>query len=182
VKSIDEVEVKILTGLVLVALLSVGLTGCKKSADPVAAASPTPGQPQTPEAEIRAAIQAHLAHQGTLNLQAFDTQVKQVTIQGDRAQAQVDFRVKNGPGAMQLTYQLEKRGGNWAVIETNPVGSDFSHPALDQSQNPVTGGPAGTSHSLGETLKSFKAGAAGPPRSLPPAHPSSTSNPGFMPQ
>jgi len=44
--------------------------------------------------------------------------VKQVTIDRDHAQAQVEFHVKNGPGTMQLTYALAKRDGAWSV--SNP--------------------------------------------------------------
>ena len=155
---------------IILLTLVVSLTlGCKKS--------PEAAQPETqgPEASIRTAIQAHLAHQGTLNLQAFDTDVKQVTMQGDHAQAQVEFRVKNGPGSMQLTYALEKRDGAWSVVESDPVGSNFSHPALDQGQNPQMNGAAGASHSLADTLKSFKAGAV-PAQPLPPGHPPLTGN------
>jgi hypothetical protein len=154
--------------IVLVALIASVILGCKN--DPRAA------QPkaQAPEDSIRSAIQAHLAHKGNLNLQAFDTDVKQVTIQGDHAQAEVEFRVKGGPGAMQLTYALEKRDGAWSVMESDPVGGNFSHPALDQGQNPAMNGGTGASHSLADTLKSFGVGAApapAPAQPLPPGHP-----------
>ena len=150
---------------VLLAFVASLILGCKS--DPRATQSKT----QSPEDSIRTAIQAHVAHKGTLNLQAFDTDVKQVTIDGDHAQAQVQFQVKGGPGSMQLTYALEKRDGNWSVIESDPVGSNFSHPALDQGQSPPMNGTTGASHSLADTLRSFKAGSA-PEQSLPPGHPS----------
>jgi hypothetical protein len=141
--------------------------------------SPEPAQSTSPEAQIRTAILAHLAHTSNLNLQAFDTEVKQVTVQGDHAEAHVDFHVKGGPGVMQLTYQLENRGGAWAVIDSNPVGSNFSHPPLNQSQppgSPVV--PGGNSHSLADTLRSFKEGATGAPPTLPPGHPQLNNNVG----
>jgi len=149
---------------VLLAFVASLILGCKS--DPRAARSKT----QAPEDSIRTAIQAHLAHKGTLNLQAFDTDVKQVTIDGDHAQAQVEFRVKGGPGSMQLTYALEKRDGNWSVVESDPVGSNFSHPALDQGQNPQARSVPGANHTLADTLRSFKAGADSV-QSLPPGHP-----------
>ncbi len=131
---------------------------------------PTAGSPsQTPEDAIRRAIQAHLAHKGNLNLQAFDTDVKQVTIQGDHAQADVEFRVKGGPGAMQLSYALEKQQGAWAVIDSDPVGSNFSHPELGPGQTSQTGPTTGT-HTLADTLRSFQTGP-GTTQSLPPGHP-----------
>lgn len=155
-------------GLVFVALFA-GLTGCKKKDNSIIAAGSE--QSEAPEAQIRTAIQAHLAHITNLNLEAFDTDIKQVTVAGDHAQAQVDFQVKGGPGVMQLTYQLEKREGNWAVVDSNPAGSNFSHPPLDQGQEPPASASGGSSHSLADTLRSFKSGDGAPPSSLPPGHP-----------
>jgi hypothetical protein len=132
-------------------------------------------QSQKPEDSIRFAIQTHLAHKGTLNVQAFDTDVKRVTIQGDHAQAEVEFRVKGGPGAMQLTYALEKKDGAWSVIESDPVGSNFSHPSLDQAQSPSTDETTGAGHSLADTLRSFGVGPA-PRQTLPAGHPPLTGN------
>ena len=142
-------------GIVLLALGASLLLGCKNN--------PITAQAGVPSAEdsIRTAIQAHLAHKGTLNLQAFDTDVKQVTITGDHASADVEFHVKGGPGAMQLTYALEKHDGAWSVIESDPVGSNFSHPGLDQGQSTPNSAPnavPGANHSLADTLRSFKAG------------------------
>jgi hypothetical protein len=150
--------------IVLLAVVASLILGCGN--DPRAVQS----EPRSPEDSIRTAIQAHLAHRGTLNLQAFDTEVKQVTIQGDHAQAEVEFHVKGGPGVMQLTYALEKRDGAWSVVDSDPVGSNFSHPALDQGQNPQINGTGGASHSLADTLRSFGVGGA-PAQPLPPGHP-----------
>lgn len=162
-------------------LLLFGLAGCQNGAQPSAAVapsaasvpSPAPAADQSPNGQIRTAIEAHLAHNSNLNLKSFDTDLKQVTIQGDHAEAQVEFRVKGGPGAMQLTYQLQKQGGAWAVIESNPVGSNFSHPALNQGQAPsAQGAPGAAADSLADTLRSFKQGGFGAPQTLPPGHPS----------
>jgi len=117
------------------------------------------GNPQAQnENAVRAAIQDHLAHNGNLNLQAFDTDVKQVTVQGDHAQAEVEFRLRGGPGSMQLSYSLEKHDGAWSVINSDAAGSNFSHPASNDSQGGSSTIP-GASHSLGDTLRSFGAGA-----------------------
>jgi len=155
----------ILLSLSLVMLLA----GCKKST-------------ASTDNEIRIAIEAHLAHKGTLNLQAFDTVVKQVTIQGDRAQAQVEFHVKNGPGMMQLTYALQKTGGTWAVVESNPVNADFSHPSLDSSQSPTMGAPAGSDPVVSDAVRNFKMGGAPASPNLPPGHPPVTGNPQSAPR
>ena len=143
--------------------------GCKKSA-------------ASTNDEIRVAIEAHLAHKGTLNLQAFDTVVKQVTLQGDRAQAQVEFHVKNGPGVMQLNYDLQKTGKTWTVVESKPVNSDFSHPALDSTQSPMGGPPPGSNSAVSDALRNFKMGGNSAPSNLPPGHPPMTGNPQSAPQ
>jgi hypothetical protein len=153
---------KLLTAIFFCALLGWGLCGCSRGAGSGAPASQAPN----PDAEIRAAILARLATQATLNLQSFDTDVKQVTIQGDRAQAQVDFRVKNGPGAMSMTYQLQRHDGAWTVLDANPEGSDFSHPGVRNPQSaPAEVG--GSTHSLADTIRAFTTGAPGQPP-LPP--------------
>jgi hypothetical protein len=140
--------------MALLAVIATLVVGCKNGSGAGNA------QAQTPENSVRAAIQDHLAHNGNLNLQAFDTDVKQVTIQGDHAQAEVEFRIKSGPGAMQLTYSLEKHDGAWSVIDSDPAGRNFSHPASNESQGQGQSSTMpGASHSLGDTLRSFGAGA-----------------------
>lgn len=171
---------KLRTFALIAASLSLPLAGCgKKSSDHASAAAPS--QQQDSETQIRTVIQARVASNGNLNPQAFDTVVNSVTVNGDHAQAQVDFRLKNGPGVMQLNYQLEKRSGNWVVTDSNPIGAGSSHPPLDQSQVPGSGAQdphAGASHSLSDTLRSFKQeGAPGSSPSLPPGHPA-VSQPG----
>ncbi len=99
--------------MALLAVIATLVLGCKNGSG--AAQS----QAQAPENAVRAAIQDHLAHNGNLNLQAFDTDVKQVTVQGDHAQAEVEFRIKGGPGAMQLSYSLEKHDGAWSVTNSD---------------------------------------------------------------
>jgi hypothetical protein len=91
---------------------------------------------------IRNAINGHLAARGNLNTSAFDTEIQKTDIKGDGAKVDVAFHVKGGPGVMQLTYELKKTGGAWAVVESNPVGSNFSHPALDANGAAAPRAPA----------------------------------------
>jgi hypothetical protein len=93
---------------------------------------------------IKSAINSHLAGRGNLNTSAFDMEIQKVEIKGEEATADVAFHVKGGPGVMQLTYNLKKAGGAWAVVESNPVGSNFSHPALDANGAPASAGTPGT--------------------------------------
>jgi hypothetical protein len=87
---------------------------------------------------IRNAINSHLAAHGNLNTAAFDTEIQKVDVKGDQATADVAFHVKGGPGVMQLTYNLKKTGSAWAVVESNPIGSNFTHPALDANGAPTS--------------------------------------------
>jgi hypothetical protein len=160
-------------GCLLAGLLALGLAGCGNGAQSGTASAPSQaaGASQSSDAEIRAAIQSHLAHDKNINLQSFDTDVKQVTIQGDHAEAQVDFHVKGGPGVMQLTYQLTKQGGTWGVVESDPFG-DSSHPPVNQSEAPgATAAPGSAPDSLGDSLRSFKQGEFGAAPNLPAGHP-----------
>ncbi len=152
--------------LALTAALTVG---CKSS--PVVVQS----APPTAEDSIRTAIQAHLAHNGNLNLQAFDTNIQQVTIDGDHAKAEVQFRLKAGPGAMQLSYALEKKNGAWAVVDSNAGGSNFDHPAVNPSQNPQPNAGSSSGHSLADTLRGFGLGTPSE-QTLPPGHPPINNN------
>jgi hypothetical protein len=92
---------------------------------------------------IKTAINSHLAGRGNLNTSAFDTEIQKVDIKGEAATAEVAFHVKGGPGVMQLTYNLKKTGGAWAVVESNPIGSNFSHPAPDANGAPASSGAPG---------------------------------------
>jgi hypothetical protein len=164
----------------LAGLLSAGLAGCQNNAPSGSANSPSQSSAQSQaDAQIRAAIQQHLEQASNLNLQAFDTDVKQVTVQGGHAQAQVDFHVKGGPAVMQMIYQLENRAGTWTVTESNPAGGDSPHPPVDQSQAPsLAPTPGGNPDSLADTLRSFKEGGAGAAPLLPPGHPPVNNNSG----
>jgi hypothetical protein len=83
---------------------------------------------------------------------------------------------------MQLTYALQKTGGTWAVIESNPVNADFSHPSLDSSQSPTTGAPAGSDPVVSDAVRNFKMGGTPASPSLPPGHPPVTANPQSAPR
>jgi hypothetical protein len=86
---------------------------------------------------IRAGIMQHLTSVGTLNVSAMEMDVRSVSIHGNQAHAEVEFRPKTGaaPGAgMQVAYNLEKRDGSWVVLKTQSAGGMIQHP--DASQNP----------------------------------------------
>ena len=92
------------------------------------------------EDAIRSAINARLASQSNLNTSAFDTEIQKISVQGNQATADVVFRVKGGPGQMQLTYNLAKNGSNWMVLQSNPI--TFSHAGPDATGGDPTSAPA----------------------------------------
>ena len=114
--------------LVLALVLTAGLLGpsaCRKQASDSAA--------------IRSGILQHLNAIGTLNMSAMVMDLRSLSINGNQAHAEVEFRPKTGgaPGAgMQVAYNLEKREGSWVVLKTEPLGGMFQHP--DPNQNPHT--------------------------------------------
>lgn len=94
-------------------------------------------QKQNDDEAIRAAVRQHLTALGTLNLQAMDTDFTNISIQNDKATADVSFRPKTGApagAAMQVSYQLEKQEGNWKVIKKATQGGMIQHP--DPNANP----------------------------------------------
>ena len=145
--------------------------GCQQHVNSVSDAPAVTSPDPTPSDAVRTAIQAHLAHNGNLSLKSFEMDVKQVIFDGDHAQAQVEFHVKNGPGTMQLTYALAKRDGAWSVVESTPSGSNFSHPGLDKSLPRAAGGNTGGGSGVFRALDNFRGGAAAQQQTLPPGHP-----------
>jgi hypothetical protein len=86
---------------------------------------------------IRAGILQHLTAVGTLNISAMQMDIRSVSINGNQAHAEVEFRPKTGatPGAtMQVAYNLEKRDASWVVLKTQAAGGMIQHP--DPNQNP----------------------------------------------
>lgn len=140
------------------ALLFTG--GCKKQQDEKGA--------------IRAGIMQHLNGLGTLNMSAMDMDIKTVSITGDTAHAEVEFRPKTGgaPGAgMQVAYNLEKHDGAWVVQKTQAAGGNIQHPEpganphLNQDVHP---GSPNAMPNFNDIMNPAGAPASGP---LPPGHP-----------
>jgi len=138
-----------------VALLFVG--GCKK-------------QPSDNEA-IRAGILQHLNGVGTLNMSAMEMDIRSVSVNGNRAHADVEFRPKGGAPAgagMQVAYNLEKRDGAWVVQKTQPAGGTIQHP--DPNANPRQN-PSVHSDSLPKFSDIVNPAGTPAPGALPPGHP-----------
>jgi hypothetical protein len=76
---------------------------------------------------IRASIEKRLNGRADLNMSAMDREVKQVSVSGDHATAQVEFRLKGGDARMEIEYTLERQGKEWAVLGSQPMGGGSSH-------------------------------------------------------
>src|SRR5579871_1548541 len=146
--------------------LLVLFTGCKK---------------QESDADgIRSGINQHLAGLKTLNLAAMDMNITNVSIQGNQAQAQVEFKPKTGApqgAGMQVAYSLEKQNGSWVVQNSQPSGGSIQHPG--PGENPHTNEASPSSGSMPNFRDLVPGGAGGGTNALPPGHPpiSSQGNP-----
>jgi hypothetical protein len=122
---------------------------------------------------IRNGINQHLASLKTLNLDAMDMNITSVSIQGNQAQAQVEFTPKTGgtPGAgMQVAYSLEKQNGTWVVQTTQPAGGAIQHPGPGENPHANDGAPA-SSGSMPNFRDLVPGNSGGASNSLPPGHP-----------
>jgi len=123
---------------------------------------------------IRAGINQHLASLKTINLSAMDMTINNFSVQGNEAQAQVEFRPKTGApqgAGMQVNYTLAKQGdGTWVVQQTTPAGGSIQHPA--PGENPPQSMTTGSTPGPGTQMPNFNdlvGGASG--AALPPGHP-----------
>jgi hypothetical protein len=110
---------------------------------------------------IRAGVIKHLVALNMLNLNNMDVNVTQATVNGNRAQAQVEIRAKGGDpsgNAMQIGYAMEKRGEEWVVLKSTGMGGGMQHPGAGEAP------PAGTA-----------------PGAMPPGHPNVTGSSGQTP-
>jgi len=71
---------------------------------------------------IRASIEKHLNGRADLNLSVMDREIKQISVNGDHASAQVEFRLKGGDAKMDIEYALERQGNEWTVLNSQPMG------------------------------------------------------------
>jgi hypothetical protein len=142
--------------IVLTIIVLVGASsGCKKA--------------QSDQDAIRAGIQRHLSANSTLNMAAMDYEVKDVAITADRAQAQVEFRLKQGGATMQVTYALARVDGTWNVLKSQPAGGQIEHPPMNDVH---AGSPnAPPAKGLPKIDEFFKAPPAPGTQPLPPGHP-----------
>ena len=142
--------------IVSAALFLTVVSGCKQ-------------KPSDDEA-VRGAVRQHLSSLGTLNMQAFETDFTNVSIQNNQATADVSFRPKTGApagAAMQVSYQLEKQEGNWRVVKKSTQGGMIQHP--DANANPHAQAVPGEVHGKLPNFQEMLGSGAAPNDNPPPA-------------
>jgi hypothetical protein len=111
--------------------------GCSKPASGPATQSGANNAASAPAASdrdaIAQAIQRHLSNNKGIRMDAMDMNLTDVSINGDQAQANAEFRPKQGGGSMLMTYFLERHGGGWIVVRNQPGGGQFAHPPMDRT-------------------------------------------------
>lgn len=85
---------------------------------------------------IEAALNKYLAERGTINVSAMDVKIEDLKIAGDRADAQVLFRTKQGEGEMRMAYVLTRQNNVWTVQVPPRTESGMPHggAAMPQGQ------------------------------------------------
>jgi hypothetical protein len=122
---------------------------------------------------IRDGVVKHIAGMKGLNVNNMNITVTKTTITGDKAQANVEIRAKNGdPGApaMQVAYELQKQGEEWVVLKGQATGG-MQHPTAGEMPagnlppgHPATGGANGQMPPNHPDFNSILNGAQPPPQ------------------
>ena len=111
-------------------------TGGSGSTDSSAATAPASDRDA-----IVAAIQEHLRGNAGIKMSVMEMNVTSVSIQGDQAQANTEFRLKQGGASMKITYNLERHATNWMVLSNQPDGGQFVHPPMDKNHSGAASNP-----------------------------------------
>jgi hypothetical protein len=113
------------------------------SSGPVAATNSAPQPVSGSDADaIRAAIEDHLRNDRGINMSAMEMSVDSVNINGDQAQANAAFHLKQGGTGMVMTYFLQRHANGWLVMRSQPNGGQFVHPPMDKAHSGMAANPA----------------------------------------
>jgi hypothetical protein len=121
--------------IALLALILITVAGCQRL--------------MNQDAAIQKAIRQHLTERSDLAMDKMVMEMQKVTVDGDKAQAEVVFRVASGGGApesrMGYHYDLHREGGAWKVDSGRPAGAETTHPQMGEGGQgmPSGGGVSG---------------------------------------
>ena len=110
--------------IIFVCLVMMLAGGCKKA--------------RGDQEAIRESVKQHLQTNQSLNLSAMDMSFQQIRVEGDKAEADVQFLLKQGGVTMQMAYFLERHAGDWVVVKSQPMDGQFAHPPMDQAHSNMT--------------------------------------------
>lgn len=121
-------------------LFGVTIAGCShNNAAPVSASSNSASNsiaaPANDHDAVVAAIQKHLSSDSGINMSVMNMTVNTVNVNGDQAQADAEFHLKQGGTSMNITYKLERHAGDWIVLSDAPSGGQFAHPPMDKNHS-----------------------------------------------
>ena len=85
---------------------------------------------------VEAAIRAYLSQRSDLAMDKMVLEIQHVEFKGEKAEADVVFRSKDGGGAMPFHYTLRREGDHW-VVERG-AGRGMGTGALPPGHPPVT--------------------------------------------
>ncbi len=107
--------------IILCFLTAVSFAACKKSS-------------VDQQAEIRTAIESYLRTRPGLALDQMTTEITNVQVRGDTAEADVTFKTKGGEAMMGFHYSLRREGGKWTVTggRGGGMGMPGGHPPVGQ--------------------------------------------------
>jgi hypothetical protein len=97
--------------------------------------------PKDQQAAIRRAVEIHLAQRGNLNMAGMDMEIKVDRMDQRTADITVMFRARQGGGAMQMGYVLERQGDGW-IVKGSRSGMGGGHPAVGSDAPPGGGMPS----------------------------------------
>jgi hypothetical protein len=113
----------------------------QSSAAPIPA-SPSPAAPSPAatgdESAIRKAVEDHVRNNPGINMSAMDMSVDGIKIDGDQAQANATFRLKQGGTSMTMAYSLSRHADGWLVVKNQPGDGQFVHPPMDKTHSGAT--------------------------------------------
>ncbi len=120
---------------IVLAMLALGLAGCQR---------------EDPSAAIQRAIEQRLAERPGLAGGQMVLEMKDVRVEGNRAQAEVIIRSRSDQAAqMTFHYELHKQGSEWIVEGGRPSSGASPHPLPGES--PDSGASLPPGHPAPET-------------------------------
>jgi hypothetical protein len=90
--------------------------------------------------QVQEAVAEHLASRPGIDATRMLVEVESVTVQADRAEADVIFRSRDNPESrMNYHYELRREGDQWKVESGRPSSAESPHPESGGGDEPGAG-------------------------------------------